>query len=189
MGTYFFNDYDIKKSDLFIEKVDEPEGVQEDYASGISIDLKGNKPKYFYKRKDSHKLDLVPGIQYPPIISSALKTFLEKQFADQLEFHPAELICLADETTDSSYFLLNLLNVIECVDKGESEFTLFHPDHNMMVTIDKLVLDDTKITDADIFRVQEHPSLIVYSKKAKTSIEKQDFKGFNFLEVSEYESM
>lgn len=186
MEKHYFNEYDIKENDLFIEKVEEPDVVADDYASGTELDLKGYKPQYHHKYMDSNRLDVLPGIQFPPIISSTYRAFFEKNDMRQLEFHPVDLICEEDGSVDTSYYFLNILNNVECLDRKKSDFDLFHPDYDIIVSINKMVLDKTKIGDRDIFRIAEYPTLIVHSNDLKVRIENQNLSGFTFRDIREY---
>lgn len=186
MEDFYFNQYNIKNEDLFIRKVNEPEVVEEKYAAGVKIDLKADRPKYFYKNKDVQKLDLLPGVQLPPIISTRLKDFYQSKKMQHLEFYPVDVICEEDGSIDSSYFLLNILNNIECLDKKKSDYSLFHPDYEIIVSVNKLVLDTAKISRRDIFRIAEYPALIIYSNDLRIKIENDGFTGFNFLKTNLY---
>ena len=91
---------------------------------------------------------------------------------------------------EKPYFILNTLNVIDCVDRELSKFTLWTEEDNRPDKLgkfhgfDKMVLDRTKVPNGvHIFLLKGYDILTVVTKELVEEFEKNDVKGFTLIPV------
>ena len=86
--------------------------------------------------------------------------------------------------------ILNVLDLVECVDEERSEITKWTEDdgrpdkigHYRMIT--KLVLNEKKISDHRIFRVAGWEVALIVDENIKLSLERKKVSGIRFDAVS-----
>jgi hypothetical protein len=91
---------------------------------------------------------------------------------------------------EKPYYILNILNVIDCVDREKSKFTLWteadeRPDLlGEYYRFDKMVLDRSKIPEGvHLFRVYGYDIVAVITKELAQEFEKNKIKGFKLVPV------
>ncbi len=91
---------------------------------------------------------------------------------------------------EKPYYILNILNIIDCVDREKSKFTVWTEEDNRPDKLgkyfgfDKMVLDHSKVPDGvHLFRVFEYKIVAVASKELVQEFEKNKIKGFNLVPV------
>jgi hypothetical protein len=87
--------------------------------------------------------------------------------------------------TDLKFYLLNILNMIDCVDLERSKYKLYVPEIILFDSIDKLVIDKPKINN-DIFRIKGLLFKIVISQNLKNELEKLMLNQIKFLAIEEF---
>jgi len=119
--------------------------------------------------------------------SGRLRRFLESRGTRLLEYLPVAIRNHKDKIASKDYFVLNPIRAIECLNEELSgaERDLILPDEIDLVR--KLVLDVEKIDiDREIFRIARFPKVTVVHRKLADLIDKENFTGIRWLELSNY---
>lgn len=104
-----------------------------------------------------------------------------------LKFVP---VVIDEVFNDVKYYVMVILDNVECVDEDKSEFQKFM--HDDPVRPDKageyrafmtLKLNPEKISNKDVFRLKKFESAIIVSEKVKEKLEAGDATGMEFISV------
>ncbi len=184
MNKFFELDRIFHKGDIYIESSEVPEYIQENYSDGISLaPIKGTL-KFFYKYKTNRKPDYLSGTEGYPIVSTRFKDILTDISPGFLEFFPVQLICEKTKEIDTSYFFVNILNNIPCLDWAQSKYEKFGL-ADVVINVSKLVIKPDVIRDRNIFRIAELPVLIFVSDKLKSILEKEAISGVEIINIED----
>lgn len=85
------------------------------------------------------------------------------------------------EIEGENYYLLNILNNIECFDWDKSEYTTYS-NKNFLKEVNKLVIKPEKLNGRKIFRIKEYKFEVFVIESIKTEIKKIGVSGIDFLE-------
>lgn len=85
------------------------------------------------------------------------------------------------EIENKNYYLLNLLNNIECFDWEKSEYTTYSNKY-IINEVTKLVIDENKLGNRKMFRMKEYKFEIFVVDSLKIEMEKTGFSGISFIE-------
>lgn len=119
--------------------------------------------------------------------SGRLRRFLESRRTRLLEYLPVTIRNHKDKIASKDYFVLNPIRAIECLNEelSSAERDLILPDEVDLVR--KLVLDVEKIdTDREVFRIARFPKVTIAHRKLADLIDKENFTGIRWLELSDY---
>lgn len=84
-----------------------------------------------------------------------------------------------------SYKVANVLGLVEGLDREKSDLIL-SPQGNVL-EIEHMCLDEERLLEQKIFRLQEDSMLIIVHKSIKEAVERAGLKGFMFVTDDEYE--
>ncbi|WP_299883870.1 DUF1629 domain-containing protein [uncultured Lacinutrix sp.] len=150
------------------------------FFKGVSID----SPKILYYNVDiidSYivEYDFLPVSSGPPLVSEKFRnTFIELE-NEQLQFIPAKIIDKEGNINDM-FYSLNILNLIECLDKKKSVFKI---NSYESYEIKKLYIDSKLIkNNLDIIRLKEDELRIIINENFKKKSEIAKLKGMSFVE-------
>lgn len=119
--------------------------------------------------------------------SERLKLFLHEHAGARVEFLPIRFQDQKDRLVPEPYFIMNLLEVVECVDLEKSKFRRSEMDPNFIATFYLLVLDEKRIPpQAKLFRLKEKPNLILVREDLAQALVNADFTGMMFLDLEEF---
>lgn len=116
-----------------------------------------------------------------PIVSELIAKTLIESCVNEIELIPVKV----NMKIDLKYYLLNILNVIDCIDLEKSIYTLYVPDIILFDSIDKLVIDTAKIKN-NIFRIKGLLYTIVVSEKLKNELEKLKLAEIEFMPIEDF---
>lgn len=180
MNKFYVLDFKVFDKDYYAEKVSVSHtDITELSIEGISlidkkieIDLKKNKGKV---------RNYIGNLYSLPIVSELIaKTIMNDNFND------IELIEVkVNMKTDLKYYFLNILNVIDCIDLEKSIYKLYIPDIILFDSIDRLVIDTTKIKN-DIFRIKGLLYKIIVSEKLKNELENLNLDEIEFMPIEDF---
>lgn len=106
-----------------------------------------------------------------PAMSEKFVTLLEEAGVDNLQKFPAVVKSEIDGTVWDNYFLVNILDLIECADLSNSDYDEIFPGN---YDFDDLAIDAEKAEGALLFRLQESPSTIIIHKTVGKYIMEND---------------
>ncbi|MBV1909218.1 MAG: hypothetical protein KUG78_07830 [Kangiellaceae bacterium] len=123
------------------------------------------------------------------IVSNSLKSFLQSNVTNQLELLPLALVNHKGEKETESYFLVNPLEIYDCIDQQASELD-WDRKANVIDFADDLIFDERLIPDnVHMFRAKYMTELVFISQELKDLLEKEGFIGLRFVEAEHYSSL
>ena len=123
----------------------------------------------FFKNGTARKTDYVSGIQSFPVTSSRFKDILARCDERNLDFYAARLICEATDDTDDTYWCLNVLNNVRCLDWDKGDYEIFPGTEDVVLRVRRLAIRWDRLRGRHIVRIAEIPSLILVSWGCGTS--------------------
>lgn len=134
--------------------------------------------------QDSLLLDSFGNTESVIPVSPRLKEFLEGKGLAGLEFLPVELLDHGGKTV-GHYFLLHCVNVIDAIDKTETEFEIDDLNEDMYECVENLTLLDGAVPDdTHIFRVKHLYSTVCVSRALARELDDKGFTGIYWEELS-----
>lgn len=131
--------------------------------------------------------DAIPNTLKLLFASERLRGFLEEHSGASMEFLPIQLQDQKDKLVPEPYSILNLLEVVECVDLEKSKYRRSEIDPNFIARFYLLVLDEARIPpQARFFRLKEKPNLIMVREDLAQALVDGDYTGMMFLDLEEY---
>ena len=119
--------------------------------------------------------------------SERLKSFLMEHAGARIEFLPIQLRDQKDRLVPEPHYLLNLLEVLGCVDLEKSKYRRSEIDPDFIARFYLLVLDEKRVPpQAKLFRLKEKPNLILVREDLAQALVNEDFTGMMFLDLKEY---
>ena len=121
-------------------------------------------------------------LQTPDIFNLLTKTVINKRAFEELRNileNKVELLPVIYQHEE--YYLMNVLNVLDCLDMDKSKVIMLS--ENKIMFIDKYYFKYDIIKNEDIFLVMQHRIEILISDRLKNKIESRNLKGLQFEEV------
>lgn len=119
-------------------------------------------------------------------ISPKLKTFLEQKNIPNLEFIPVDMLDHKGRVI-TQYFLLHSTEVIDAIDKDETDLEVDDLNEEMYDSVDDLTLIDESVpSHIQIFRVKGLYDVTCISKTLAKEIDDNGFTGISWKEISAY---
>ena len=185
---YYIIDGLSSQKDIFINDTNYPTGIYDLILEGRSFlkKLEGETIYMDYKLKNGRKTDWVNGIQSLDIISEEFKSLIETESIDLpfLEFYPV-ILRHKESVLNHNYYCLNVLESINAFDWENSIYTI-HEGTDVLDSVDKLVLDISKIGDRNIFRIGKIRPILFVSEVLKKKIELASLTGLTFMKTEEF---
>jgi hypothetical protein len=134
---------------------------------------------YTVDKIDSYinEFDVLPSIGIPLVSKRWLDSFIHLE-GNQLQFVPA-VIKDDFKNQNTSFYALNVLKTISCLDKEKS---IFQIDEDGDYEIKKFFISPEAMKNYTIVRMEEHRSYIIVTGEFKRRCEEAGLKGINFIE-------
>ncbi len=162
-------DRDSKKIESGIDKGIRVKGWNILEIKASSNELEGDNPHFF-------------GYSETPLISESAKEALLK-FEPNMEFLP-----VFDYETEKTYYLVNILKIIDAIDYERSIFRKLPS--GLVVGLEKYAFKDTA-KDEPIFKIYLNNRVktteVFVNDVFKESVETNNLKGFKFIEIFKFE--
>ena len=113
-----------------------------------------NPPSLTIDGKALRLRDFVSWMIQAPVISDVARSALEPLVSKSVEFLP--LI----ELRKKRYYAMNVLRLVDCLDRSESEILYSPDDPERILTINKFQFDRGRIISAPIFKIPDDPSCV-----------------------------
>jgi hypothetical protein len=154
------------------------------FKQGGPVEL--DAPVQLHMVRPGHALDFsLTGLTVPLVSSSVVTLFKSLGLQDEVQFVPARV-----EGFSEPYFLLNVLNIIRCIDDARCEEVLYwlpednRPDKTGQYrNVRGLKVDPVRVGNASIFRPWGWTVSLIISARVKEAMEAEDFVGPRFKEV------
>lgn len=123
-----------------------------------------------------------------PIFSEKMRNILFENDIKDIQYLPIQVFRLNGEPI-TGYAIANILSVAPALDLERAGYYVIPHDHinvkqrGKIGAIHKFVLHQSKLGDFDIFRLQEHPYVIILSERFVKIYKKHKLTGWVFKEV------
>ena len=92
-----------------------------------------------------------------------LKEELDDFGVDNIMYFPVRLLDQNTNTTEGSYFLTNIIGLLDCVDKDKSDLKMCET--GLGYDFLSMVIDEKKTNGAKIFRLKDDPTKIIINQE------------------------
>lgn len=124
------------------------------------------------------------------VVSGKAKQFIEQEKAGQIEFLPMKIINHKGRVASDDYFVVNPLDVIDCIDKEGSGAEIDSLDEDMIEGVDQLVLKEDGIPkDLKIFRTKFWSGRILIRRDLAQKMKDAGLTCMHFIEPAKYKGM
>jgi hypothetical protein len=130
--------------------------------------------------------DLLPTYLSNFLISSRIRQTLESAGVTNIDYYPVTILSANGMPQNDGYFLGNIIGRIACLNRETSIFDTMAGDEEIALDIEEMHLTEARIGDAKIFRLHEHPSIIIVAEDIKTSFQRSKIVGVKFSEAEGY---
>ncbi len=102
--------------------VDKLQGFEDEWAVGQGVSLAANPPAsltmsmYEEEPRNTVLPDHVQNMDRLLIVSANMKTFLEGQDVNNVEYYPLEILDHKGKVASTAYFVAHLINPVDCID-------------------------------------------------------------------------
>jgi hypothetical protein len=119
------------------------------------------------------------------IVDSTAQPFFPN---NDVQLFPVKVI--GESKSNQNHSLMTIINEIDCLDEQKSEFEVFKQNDEIRPdlagtysNIYKIVIDQSKVGDTDIFRLKDFNVAVIVSEKLKKELVKNRVTGIKFMEV------
>ncbi len=154
----------------------------DDFAFGRRVDMA--EPLKIVMRYDGVRTDYTFGAFELMVANQHARDVLMAIAADDVQLLDAEVAGATDE-----YWVVNILNILPCLDEDRSSFTKWteedeRPDKiGQYRGVSDLKIDPTKAVGHDIFRPWGWQVVVIVSERLKEAFESEKITGLKFIEV------
>ncbi|MCG1021467.1 imm11 family protein [Sutcliffiella horikoshii] len=134
-------------------------------------------PKIIFECDEKYLYDVLPNNGFLLIVSEKVIEILNENCPDDIQIFEASVY--AKNGRVPNYFLLNVLNSIEVLDKVESKYTTIRGT-DAILSLDKIVYKGNLEHHYHILRNKDYKSHVLVSDSIKTAFEKKRVKGVQF---------
>jgi hypothetical protein len=136
--------------------------------------------------KDIGLADSLPGTGFV-LLSAAAKAFLEQKQVRNIEYLPIKIINHKGRAMIEPYFVLNPLEIVDCIDKDASGVRLSPMNKTMIKSCKQLVLHEEKVpAEARVFRTAFWSGRILIRRDLAEEMNAAGLTGMTFLEPQTY---
>ncbi|MBE4748373.1 hypothetical protein G4177_09355 [Corallococcus sp. ZKHCc1 1396] len=130
--------------------------------------------------------DLVSTTERIAIVSNKLKGLLEQHSGARIEFLPASIANHKGRIAAKDYFIANVLDHVDCVDKERSEVEELHPDPTLLSGLFRLqVLQEPIPPEAKLFRLKTMPPAILIRDDLRALLDAESLTGIRYIAMGE----
>jgi len=185
---YYLLDYEKDESyALLTDEIDgfdygykffEEVSIKNEWPNNTSIGFSDSNPQGI------NLTDFVNNVMAFLIVSDEIKTIVEGEACSGLEFLPIKILNHKHRIASDTYWVINIIKQIECVDRDKSDFDEDIVDPDLIEGFRKLVLkDDMDKIQESIFRMKEQPRFIVFSENLVNKLKEKNVTGAVFHET------
>jgi len=121
------------------------------------------------------------------VISGKAKQLIEQETTDKIEFLPMKIINHKGRVASQDYFVVNPLDIVDCIDKDASSVEFNPINKDMISGCAQLVLKENVIPkELKIFRTQFWRGRILIRRELARKMEEAGLTCMNFIEPAKY---
>jgi hypothetical protein len=168
-----------------------PEVLPKDYTLNTGVSARDWFPSGaifdFAVNKGMQLADNIPNTLGFHFVSEKLKQLLETLSGAQFEFLPIRLRNHKKKVLPDAYYIANLLDIVEAVDRERSDFVVDALFKDEIEHFRTLVLDLKKVgPDRKLFRLRERPRLVIIREDLARAILEAGCTGVTFMPMEDY---
>lgn len=134
-------------------------------------------PKVIFRCNEKYLYDILPNSAFLIIVSGKVLNILRNICPEDFQVFEANVF--VDEKRVENYYLINVLNEVEVIDRDKSVFKLI-ADTNAIRKFEKIVYKTDNLLGHDIARNADYHSHVLVSDRLKEAFEKAKFKVVEF---------
>jgi hypothetical protein len=122
------------------------------------------------------------------VVNDRVRELFEANGVQNVEWLPVKVINHKRRPVKEKYYVINVLSSGDCIDIKNSVFEWNKIDQDMMSSIKKLVVDETRLpADVKLFRPWHMPYAMMIHRTVADAIMANGLTGFLFTEIAEYQ--
>jgi hypothetical protein len=171
------------------------QGVEDDYELRKGISRAEGFPPDAYFRMDP---DFPKSLQLEDfllnensllVVSERVRTLVEAEKLKNNELLPVQIKDHKNKRVKESYYILNQLELQDCIDLKESKLVVNDIDPDTFMDVDKLVIDEKRVDrDVKVFRMKRYAVIPVFRRDFAAKVKAANLTGIRFTEVCDFES-
>ena len=185
MMRYYKLIYDYERDDNYVYCDTASIGDMNEYITISGKEIKQWGEVIFeYDSTDGNVLtDYLANLYRWFVVSENFYNRTQKILDGQVQYLPISVIDRFTRIQVNSYFVANIVTVIDALDLDNSKYDVFELDDEKIISVEKYALKSSQIVNRHIFRLKDKTIPIFVSETLKKVIEDNKFTGFEFLEV------
>lgn len=118
------------------------------------------------------------------VVSEKLRNIILLFDSVDAQFFPVDVVDFPRKRkVCANYYVVNVLNVIDCLDLNNSDYSSFTVEGEEVYSIRKYALKQNKLTENHLFKIKGSEFSLFVSEKFKNELTKNNISGISFLEV------
>ena len=131
--------------------------------------------------------DFISNREKALVVSERVREFVEAKKLKNAEFLPVGIVNHKGRRIDEKYFVLNLLEIQDCIDMKASKYTQNKIDPEEFMAITKLVINEDKVgSDLLLFRPKRYADLPIAHRSFADAVTAAGFTGIKFGEIKDW---
>lgn len=121
------------------------------------------------------------------VISEKCKIRISDLISKDIEFLPVKIFDHNNAQLQDTFFILNPLKVVDCIDQEQSKIKWNNIDPDKISSCLRLVLKEETLEHAPpIFRIKHMSEVILVSEEIADKLEDSELKGLRLVEIDEF---
>lgn len=140
-------------------------------------------------KRDTLLVDNIPNVEVMLLCSERLKQFIESRQPPAIEYLPVTVQDHKKRPVPQAHFVVLPLDPPDCIDLASSVVKRSMVDPTALMSVKKLVLDESKIpSDRLIVKPKGYPLATFFRRDLAAEIDAQGFTGIAWKEVADFAS-
>lgn len=153
----------------------------EDFPDDVHFHLHPGYPYHTILTDNLENTDLVI------VISKRLKDFIESYGVSEVEYLPVTIFDHKGRIASDSYYILHLLNPVDCLDIDQCGPTWSNVDPDNLLFIKRLVIDPSKIPpERALFRPLHYIHAALVRDDLANALQNAGFAGLRWVPIDQY---
>lgn len=132
--------------------------------------------------------DAIDNLDSLLVVSEHLRRVAFARDIHGVEWLPVRIVNHKGRTENAPYFILHPVGLQDCLDRSRSDFDENPLDPEKIMTMRKLVIDETRVhPDAQVFRIRHHPRPALFRRDLAEAISAANCTGIRFIEIDQWE--
>lgn len=137
--------------------------------------------------KDDRLADQLANIGSLTLVSANVAEYLRTLNLENVEFLPVAILDHKDRVASDSYFVVNPMSVVDCIDQAASDLLWGSIDKDSISGVYALELLDDFGPTPDVFRPKHLTDVVLVSEQFVEAVQAQGFTGVDFVSLDEFE--